>query len=449
MTPEDGVPISRASRGVTSRNGGTIIARLLIKGRHPLFVWQAAYRKGYMERMRKAIVDVCRWLAVVAVAAGVGACGGSDSPSAPSGDTAMGLRVSGDGQRGFAGQLLNKPISVQVVDSAFRAIGGKHLIRFSVVQGGGSVSDTELLSDESGLATVSWILGPALGLQQLAVRLADAPSSREGHVMAQALPLDSADLILVSGATSGTIGLLVRKDDAVSPYTLAWPDTVLRLVPRSAEGWEEVAAFTVGHPPVSILQPWSANTDTVRVAFQSAISVRFTVWLTHDFDTTAARVRHDVAALDLFWRSHMTGLRVGQVRIDSAPGLLFDCGQSPGGFDVASINLYYTEFPSPVTCDARIIRMHRNNPLSFSEGSKFILAHEVGHAMSLGHVSDPTNVMWPQPPTGFGLTTGQIYRMHFDSWGALNSVLNIHPAAERNCNVLLIAHCLAETFAVW
>jgi hypothetical protein len=397
------------------------------------------------------IVPACAWLAAVVVAAGLGACGSDDSPTNPPLDgPPLRFSVSGDGQLGFVGERLSDVISVQIVDSAFRIVPGRRLIRFSVVQGGGSVSDTLLLSDESGVATVSWVLGPNTGQQQLALRFVDAPSNGDARVVAQALPLDSADVILVTGATSGTIGLLVRRNEAASPYTLVSPDSVLRLLPRSAEGFEEVAAFTVGHPPVSILQPWTPGVDTVRIAFQSAISVPLTVWITQDFDTTIARARHDLAALDLFWRSHMTGLRVGQVRIDSAPGLTFLCGESTGGyFDGGSINIYYTDFQSPVTCDARIVRMHRNNPLSFSEGSMFILAHEVGHAMSLAHVADPTNVMWPQPPTGFGLTTGQIYWMHFHFWGALNSVLNVHPTSERNCNVALIAHCPAQTLAVW
>jgi hypothetical protein len=361
------------------------------------------------------------------------------------------LAVDGDGQRGFAGELLNHPISVQVVDSAFRAVGGRHLVRFSVAEGGGSVSDTAVLSGENGRATVGWVLGPATGPQQLAVRLAEAPLSQQARVRAQALPLDSADVVLVRGATSGKIGLLVREDDSVTPHTLVWPDSVLRLLPRSAGSvWQEVAAFTVGHPPVSILRPWTDGTDTVRIAFRPAIPVPFTVWVTHEFDTTATRARHDFAALDLFWRSHMTGLRVGQVRIESAPGLSFACGGHTGAyFDDASINVYYTEFQSPVACDARIIRMHRNNAFSFVPEYSYILAHEVGHSLSLAHVADPGNVMWPESPPGFGLTTGQIYWMHFHNWGALNSVLNIHPAAERNCTAVFLARGVAQTLTAW
>jgi hypothetical protein len=189
----------------------------------------------------------------------------------------------------------------------------------------------------------------------------------------------------------------------------------------------------------------------VRLAFQSPIAVPFAIWITNDFDTTAARARHDLNALDAFWRSNMTGLRVGNVRIENAPGLLFECGgDTRGYFDGAVINVYYMDYrDAPEACDARIIRMHANNPVSFSEQYKLLLAHEVGHTLSLNHLSSSSNVMWPQSPVGSGLTTGQIFWMHFDYWGALNTVVGVHPVAERNCNAVFGARCPAQTFSAW
>src|SRR5262249_37636014 len=149
---------------------------------------------------------------------------------------------------------------------------------------------------------------------QLSVQLLDTPASSTEAVTAQALPLDAADLILIRGVTSGTVGVLVRKGDGNEQHTLTWPDSVVRLLPRTSDGsWEEVAAFTVGHPPVSVLRPWTDAVDTVRITFGAPIEVPFTIWTTYDFDTTAARARHDLASTDQFWRSHMTGLRVGRV----------------------------------------------------------------------------------------------------------------------------------------
>jgi hypothetical protein len=212
-----------------------------------------------------------------------------------------------------------------------------------------------------------------------------------------------------------------------------------------------VTAFSVGHPPVTALQPWTTGRDTVAFVLRAPVAVPFTIWLTYDVDTTAARARHDLAALDLVWRSHMTGLQVGHVQFASAPNLHFECGgDNRGYFDATSINVYYMNYVTPPeACDAHIIRMNANNAGSFSDVYQFLLAHEVGHTLSLDHVSDPANVMWPQSPAGSGLTTGQIYWMHFHSWGALNTALGIHPIGERNCSLPFSTHCPAQTFIAW
>ena len=395
-------------------------------------------------------------LSLFAATTGLSACSGADAPgipTAPGATSALTVRIDGTGQRGFVGQTLTDPIGVQVVDSAAHAVKGQRRIRISVSDGGGSVSDTVVLSDDHGHAAVWWALGQALGTQHLAVSLPDAPSSREQLALAQALGLDAADLVVMSGATSGTIGVLIRQDDGIVPYTLTWPDTVLRLLPRTAQGtWEEVTVFTVGHPPVSVLHPWTDGVDTVRVAFRSPIAVPVTVWIATDFDTTAARARFELAGVDRFWASHMVGLRVGRTRIESAPNLLFTCGgDTRGYFDNTAINVYYIDYSGgPEACDAHIIRMSTRNALAFAPDHELVLAHEMGHAMSLDHIGDQDNVMWPGAvPVGNGLRTGQIYWMHFHYWGSLNTVVGVHPVAERNCNITVIAHCPPQTLAVW
>jgi len=57
--------------------------------------------------------------------------------------------------------------------------------------------------------------------------------------------------------------------------------------------------------------------------------------------------------------------------------------------------------------------------------------------------------MWPESPPGRGLRTGQIYRMHFHDWGALNEVMGVHPADERNCNIQVVSRCPPQTFTMW
>lgn len=407
--------------------------------------------------MTRHDMNISLGFSLAALAAGtmISACSASDAPTKPaSGNAAasLGIVVNGNDPRGFVGEPLTNPVSVQVVDASLQSVAGRRRIRFSVALGGGSISDTIVLSSETGFAAVTWQLGATVGVQQLAVSVADAPSSGEKRISVQALARDAGDRIVISGATSGTIGVLVRKDAGVTPYTLVWPDTVLTLLPRVSQGgWEEVTAFTVGHPPVSVLRPWTDGVDTVRLAFRPPIAVPFAIWVTYDSDTSAARARHDLSVLDTFWRTQMTGLRVGNVRIESAPALMFVCGEDTRGYiDRSAINVYYLNYrDGPVACDASIIRMHANNPFSFADQYQFILAHEVGHAMSLAHFFNSGNVMWPQSPMGGELTTGQIYWMHFDSWGALNAVLGIHPAAERHCEWPAGVYCPAQTFTAW
>ena len=376
------------------------------------------------------------------------ACG---SPGAPASDlTVARISVIGNGQRGFAGGQLPNPIEVQLVNSNSRAVSVRRLVRFSIVDGGGSLSDTSVTTNDRGYAAVTWSLGPTSGPQHLTVKLADAPEIAEQSVVAHAVSLDDAELVVIAGATSGNIGLVLRTDDAVRTYTLTWPDTILRLLPRSSAGtWEEVTAFTVGHPPVAVVRPWTDLVDTIHIAFQAPIQVPFVIWLTTDFDTTAVRAQHDLQWLDWQWRIQMTGLRVGQVRIDSAPDFSFNCGETTSPYyDATAINVFYTKNPSPFACDARVIRMHATHPLTFTDPYRFVMAHEVGHTLSLDHATDSLNVMWPQARPGAKLTTGQIYNMHFSDWGALNSVLGRRPPGTRNCRVTAL-FCPAQTFAEW
>ena len=218
-------------------------------------------RRCFIPIMRPALfLSAVAWSAVIA-------CGSeaTTKPISTDAPSALGIRIQGSGQRALAGEPLANRVGAQVVDSSSRVVAGRRRIRFSIAEGDGSISDTVVLSSESGFASVNWVLGKTSGEQQLTVRLVDSPSTTEQRIVATAVPLSAADVVLITGATSGTIGVLVRKDAGIVPYTLLWPDTVLRLLPRSADGTsEEVTAFTVGHPPVAVLQPWTDGVDTVR-----------------------------------------------------------------------------------------------------------------------------------------------------------------------------------------
>ena len=83
--------------------------------------------------------------------------------------TAVGLVVvSGDGQRGAAGEPLAKPLVLRVIDSAGNGVADAEL---QLSPSEGSVPDTSIHTDSLGIARVRWTLGHAAGDHSLAVHL--------------------------------------------------------------------------------------------------------------------------------------------------------------------------------------------------------------------------------------------------------------------------------------
>jgi len=403
------------------------------------------------------IVMRSRVVLSAALAAVIGCGSGSDSPTATHPDAASRLRlvvVGGGSQQAFPGDELSAPLVVQVIDSAARPVAGKRRVRFSVVSGAGTVSDSIVLTADGGSASVTWKLGAAVGTQQISAALADDGPSTQTIALATAVSPDAADLVIVRGATSGDVQVLLNQDDVYTRYRLTWPDTVIRLLPRGQFGsWQEVTAFSAEHPPVTALQPWTAGIDTVRLILGAPIVVPFTMWVTNDFDTTSVRARYDAAQVDKFWRSHLTGLRVGPVRIENLAayqGKIAQCADVPVR-DTTAINVYYLASQIPggtsLQCSASVVLVAPNF-YAFDPMYQLYLAHDVGHAFGLEHIADASNLMSISFPPGGGLTTGQIYRMHFQNTGTANVVLRAHTVGVRNC-YSTVTHCPAQTFVGW
>ncbi|HKW48239.1 MAG TPA: Ig-like domain-containing protein [Gemmatimonadaceae bacterium] len=76
--------------------------------------------------------------------------------------------VSGDGQRGIAGEQLGKPLVMRVVDSAGNGVADAEL---QLSPSEGTVPDTSIHTDSNGIARVRWTLGHAAGEHALAVHL--------------------------------------------------------------------------------------------------------------------------------------------------------------------------------------------------------------------------------------------------------------------------------------
>ena len=82
------------------------------------------------------------------------------------------IAISGDGQRGPAGQELPEAIVVQAVDGRGKAVR-QQLVSFVVTAGGGSVWAGAAITDARGYARERWRLGPTPGENRLDARMVD------------------------------------------------------------------------------------------------------------------------------------------------------------------------------------------------------------------------------------------------------------------------------------
>ena len=103
--------------------------------------------------------------------------------------------VGGDDQRGVVGTALGKGILVRVSDAARNPVPGAAV---RVSPAAGSVEDSALVTDSSGVAVVRWTLGRAAGTQRLQLRVSGVPkplavSARARARAAANLTLDVAE----------------------------------------------------------------------------------------------------------------------------------------------------------------------------------------------------------------------------------------------------------------
>ena len=122
--------------------------------------------------------------------------------------------VSGQSQRGSAGQTLPKGIVLEVSDALGNGIPNAAL---SVRTAQGSLADTALVTNAQGRATVRWTLGPTAGEQRAEVRVEGVDSVVT--LLARATAGAPAKIIVTSvppakGAARGALGILATVTDA-------------------------------------------------------------------------------------------------------------------------------------------------------------------------------------------------------------------------------------------
>ena len=99
------------------------------------------------------------------------------------------VAVSGDTQKAAAGSKLGKPLVFRVADENGSGVGGSVL---TLSPSGGEVADTSLITDSTGVARTSWVLGHSAGDYSLAIRVEGVKKLLK--ITAKATPAPAANL---------------------------------------------------------------------------------------------------------------------------------------------------------------------------------------------------------------------------------------------------------------
>ena len=109
--------------------------------------------------------------------------------------------TAGDGQEGAVGYPLPEPVVVRVDDAGGSPVPDVSVM-FAVAEGHGSADPASVVSNPAGLASTSWTLGDASGVQSLTASVADGVSAEIAASAGQLdPPSDSASYRIVFNAT--------------------------------------------------------------------------------------------------------------------------------------------------------------------------------------------------------------------------------------------------------
>lgn len=389
------------------------------------------------------------WWAVLAVA--VAACGdgggGGTGPDPQASPVRLEI-VSGDGQAGFAGETLFRPLVVRATRDGQPV--SSVAVTFSATEGelDGAATRTTHVAGETG---ITWKL-PAdpsrIAGARVRVRLADGTSTDSVEFSARPFRADEADLVLSDGGRPVT--LLAYDESAFQPTGFVRRDFADSAHVQFADParYDELVAFTPGRAPLLLAQPWTPRRDTVQLRFSTeVIRMPITIWVVQPpFDSTARLVQRHLKGVADSWEAQ-AGIGLRDVRIVDATGF---AGAPPFqhtlptsacnttlytaiGRDPGRLNAYYVGQPptgSAGYCGDGAMMIF---PLAW-EREPYTLAHEIGHGFLGGHHETiPDNVMHFQA-AGTRFSPGQMFRAHYSETSILNTMFNAHhPAQRRPC----------------
>jgi endoglucanase len=101
---------------------------------------------------------------------------------------------------GEPGFVLAEPVRVRLVDTRGNGIAGEH-IAFAVVKGGGSVTPADAVTDNTGVASAEWQLGPQPGANEVRA----SHNSKAVTLAATAKESLGKNIVRVSGGTSALV----------------------------------------------------------------------------------------------------------------------------------------------------------------------------------------------------------------------------------------------------
>lgn len=223
---------------------------------------------------------------------------------------------------------------------------------------------------------------------------------------------------------------------------------------RGPASGAQAVVYAPGHRTAIARPSWTAGVDTAEVSLEGPVPLHATIWIvTGPFDTQRDRALASVERTRLIWANEAAGLVLDSIEVvdatedPQAAGLarLTLCNSKADleagiGKQEGRINIYYVETVDGGTDRGRACSFGEDHIIMASRSGHELLAHEIGHLLSLRHIDtftsefDRTNVMHSSSSQRQYLTEAQIFRQQFNTGSALNAVFDQRSDETVNCS---------------